>query len=88
MGSILTAYQNKTPLIITAGNQTRVMLLLEPWLTNIDPDLLPRPWVKWTYTGATGGHPRRAHARLCHCRASRRVVRFSSRYPSTTGTSR
>ncbi|MFT0859319.1 benzoylformate decarboxylase [Ancylobacter sp. G4_0304] len=49
MGTILTAYQNKTPLIITAGQQTRDMLLLEPLLTNIDAVNLPRPWVKWAY---------------------------------------
>ncbi len=36
MGCILTAYINKTPLIITAGQQTREMLLCEPFLTNID----------------------------------------------------
>ena len=49
MGCILTAYLNKTPLIITAGQQTREMLLGEPFLTNIDETLLPRPWVKWSY---------------------------------------
>ncbi len=49
MSNILTAFQNKTPLIITAGNQTRDMLLMEPWLTNVEPSLLPRPWVKWSY---------------------------------------
>ncbi|EKO37953.1 MAG: thiamine pyrophosphate-dependent enzyme, possible carboligase or decarboxylase [Solidesulfovibrio magneticus str. Maddingley MBC34] len=49
MGCILTAYLNKTPLIITAGQQTRDMLLGEPFLTNIDETLLPRPWVKWSY---------------------------------------
>jgi benzoylformate decarboxylase len=49
MGCILTAYQNKTPLILTAGQQTREMLLLEPLLTNIDAVTLPRPWVKWSY---------------------------------------
>lgn len=52
MGCILTAYQNKTPLIITAGQQHREMLLLEPLLTNIDATLLPRPWVKWSYQPA------------------------------------
>jgi benzoylformate decarboxylase len=30
MGNIMTAFQNKTPLVITAGQQTREMLLLEP----------------------------------------------------------
>lgn len=49
MSNILSAYMNKTPLIITAGNQTRDMLLLEPWLSNIEPQNLPRPWVKWSY---------------------------------------
>lgn len=49
MSNILTAYMNRTPLIITAGNQTRDMLLMEPWLTNIKPETLPEPWVKWSY---------------------------------------
>ncbi len=49
MGTLLTAFQNKTPLIITAGQQTREMLLMEPWLTNIEPNLMPKPWVKWAY---------------------------------------
>jgi len=49
MGCLLTAYQNKTPLIITAGQQTRAMLVLEPLLTNIEAINMPRPWVKWSY---------------------------------------
>jgi len=49
MSNILTAFQNRTPLIITAGNQTRDMLLMEAWLTNVEPALLPKPWVKWSY---------------------------------------
>ena len=49
MGALLTAYQNKTPLVITSGQQTREMLLLEPYLTNVDPTTLPRPLVKWAY---------------------------------------
>jgi benzoylformate decarboxylase len=52
MGTILTAFQNKTPLILTAGQQTREMLLIEPLLTNIDATVLPRPWVKWSYEPA------------------------------------
>jgi benzoylformate decarboxylase len=52
MGSVLTAFQNKTPLIITTGQQTREMVLLEPWLTNVDATMLPRPWVKWAYEPA------------------------------------
>ena len=52
MGCLLTAYQNKTPLIITAGQQTREMLLNEPLLTNIESINMPRPWVKWSYEPA------------------------------------
>ena len=55
MGNIMTAFQNKTPLIITAGQQTREMVLLEPWPTNVEATTLPRPWVKWAY------EPVRAH---------------------------
>ena len=46
MGNLATAFQNKTPLIVTAGQQTREMLLMEPWLTNVESTMLPRPWVK------------------------------------------
>jgi benzoylformate decarboxylase len=52
MCSIMTAFQNKTPLIITAGQQTREMILCEPLLTNRDETTLPRPWVKWAYQPA------------------------------------
>jgi benzoylformate decarboxylase len=41
MANLLTAFQNKTPLIVTAGQQTRQMLLMEPWLTNVEPTTLP-----------------------------------------------
>ena len=49
MGNLICAYYNKTPLIITAGQQTRDMLLLEPYLANVHPVETPRPWVKWSY---------------------------------------
>jgi len=49
MANLATAFQNKTPLIVTAGQQTREMLLMEPWLTNVESTMLPRPWVKWAY---------------------------------------
>lgn len=49
MGCILSSYVNKTPLIITAGQQTRDMLLCEPFLTNKQAENLPKPWVKWSY---------------------------------------
>jgi benzoylformate decarboxylase len=49
MANIMTAYQNKTPLIMIAGQQTREMVLCEPLLTNRDETMMPRPWVKWAY---------------------------------------
>ncbi len=49
MGNLATAFQIKTPLIVTACQQTREMLLMEPWLTNVEATMLPRPWVKWAY---------------------------------------
>jgi len=49
MGNIITAYLGKSPLLITAGQQTRDMLLCEPFLTNVAPETLPMPWVKWSY---------------------------------------
>lgn len=49
MGGLLTAAANHTPLIVTASQQTREMLLLEPWLTNPAPEALTRPWTKWAY---------------------------------------
>jgi benzoylformate decarboxylase len=49
MGSLVAAYRGNTPLIVTAGQQSREMVLCEPYLTNMDATLLPQPWVKWAY---------------------------------------
>jgi benzoylformate decarboxylase len=49
MGNLIAACLNKTPLIVNAGHQTGEMLLMEPWLTNLEATVLPRPWVKWPY---------------------------------------
>jgi benzoylformate decarboxylase len=52
MGNLMTAFQNKTPLIVTAGQQTREMILCDPFLANRDETTLPRPFVKWAYQPA------------------------------------
>jgi len=52
MGNLICAFYNKTPLIITAGQQTREMVLLEPYLTHVQAVETPRPWVKWSYEPA------------------------------------
>jgi len=49
VGNLICAYYNKTPLIVTAGQQTREMLLLEPYLANVHATETPKPWVKWSY---------------------------------------
>jgi benzoylformate decarboxylase len=49
MGNIMSAFLNKTPLIITAGQQTREMIICDPLLTNRDETTLPKPYVKWAY---------------------------------------
>lgn len=52
LGNIETAWYNRAPLIITAGQQTREMLLLEPYLTNLQPLAIAQPFVKWAYEPA------------------------------------
>jgi len=49
MGNLKTAYHNKTPLIITAGQQRRDMCVYEPGFFNKDARDLPKPYVKWSY---------------------------------------
>src|SRR6476469_10612928 len=49
MGSLVAAYKGNTPLIVTAGQQTREMVLCEPYLSNPDETVFPQPWVKWAY---------------------------------------
>jgi benzoylformate decarboxylase len=48
MGNIFTAYRNRTPLVITAGQQARAILPYEPFLASTSAAELPRPYVKWS----------------------------------------
>lgn len=49
MGNIMTAYLNKTPLILIAGQQTREMLIGDPFLANRGAETMVQPYVKWAY---------------------------------------
>src|SRR5947209_10712968 len=49
MGAIFNAQANKSPLLITAGNQTRSLMTLQANLTNRDAARMPHPLVKWSY---------------------------------------
>jgi benzoylformate decarboxylase len=46
-GALYNAFVNKTPLIVTAGNQRRFMQNQYCLLTNVDPTTVPKPFVKW-----------------------------------------
>jgi benzoylformate decarboxylase len=52
MGSIVNARDNRTPLVVTAGQQARPMMALSALLTNADATTLPKPAVKWSYEPA------------------------------------
>ena len=54
MGNIFTAYRNRTPLVITAGQQARSILPYEPFLFATQATKLPEPYVKWTNEPARG----------------------------------
>ena len=54
-GNLICAHYNKTPLIVTAGQQVRDMLLLEPYLANTRAVETPQPWVKWSYEPVRAG---------------------------------
>ena len=48
MGSLFTAFRNRTPLVITAGQQARAILPTEPFLFSQQAAELPKPYVKWS----------------------------------------
>ena len=52
MGNIFTAYRNRTPLVITAGQQARAILPYEPFLFATEATELPKPYVKWSHEPA------------------------------------
>jgi benzoylformate decarboxylase len=49
MGAIFNAQANKSPLLITAGQQVRAHITMQANLTNRDATRVPHPFVKWSY---------------------------------------
>jgi benzoylformate decarboxylase len=47
-GNLFTAFRNQTPLVITAGQQARSILLYEPFLYAEQAAEFPKPYVKWS----------------------------------------
>jgi benzoylformate decarboxylase len=48
MGNLFTAFKNRTPLIVTAGQQARAILPYDPFLASREATELPKPYVKWS----------------------------------------
>ena len=48
MGNIFTAHKNRTPMLITAGQQARSILPFDPFLFSGQATELPKPYVKWS----------------------------------------
>ena len=49
MGAIFNAQANKSPLLVTAGQQVRPQITLQANLTNRDAARVPQPFVKWSF---------------------------------------
>ncbi|ANJ58470.1 benzoylformate decarboxylase [Pseudomonas silesiensis] len=66
MGALSNAWNSHSPLIVTAGQQTRAMIGVEALLTNVDATNLPRPLVKWSYEPASAAEVPHAVSRAIH----------------------
>src|SRR5260370_27271379 len=69
MGALANAWNSHTPLIVTAGQQTRAMVGVEALLTNLDSTQLPRPLVKWSYEPSVAQDVPLAMSRALHIAA-------------------
>ena len=47
LGNLFTAWKNHTPIIVTAGQQARSLLQLDPFLFAQSATDFPKPYVKW-----------------------------------------
>ena len=66
LGNIFTAYRNQTPLVITAGQQARSLLPLQPFLYAERASEFPRPYVKFSVEPARAEDVPTAIARAYH----------------------
>lgn len=66
MGAMTNALSAHSPIVITAGQQVRTTIGLEPMLTNVDATALPRPLVKWSYEPASAEDVPRAVSQAIH----------------------
>jgi benzoylformate decarboxylase len=66
VGGIFNAQANKSPLVITAGQQVRPQIGIEANLTNRDAILGPQPYVKWSHEPARAADVPYAIGRAIH----------------------
>ena len=66
MGNIFTAHKNRTPLVITAGQQARSIMPFDPFLFSAQAAELPKPCVKWSIEPARAEDVSLAIARAYH----------------------
>jgi|HubBroStandDraft_6_1064221.scaffolds.fasta_scaffold18831_2 benzoylformate decarboxylase len=69
MGAIFNAQANKSPLVVTAGQQYRSLMTLQANLTNRDATRMPHPLVKWSYEPPCAQDVPHALARATHTAA-------------------
>jgi benzoylformate decarboxylase len=70
MGAIANAQANRSPVVVTAGQQVRAMMTMQALLTNADATALPRPLVKWSYEVPRAADVPAALARAYHLAAT------------------
>lgn len=63
LGNLFTAFKNQTPLVVTAGQQSRSILPFEPFLFAERATEFPRPFIKWAAEPARAADVPRAIAR-------------------------
>jgi benzoylformate decarboxylase len=66
MGAIFNAQANKSPLLVTAGQQVRAQITMQANLTNRDAARVPHPFVKWSFEAARAEDVPLALARGVH----------------------
>ena len=71
LGNIYNAYRNQTPLVISAGQQSRSLLPMNPFLGASDAASFPKPYVKWSLEPARGEDVPQAIAHAYHVATQR-----------------
>src|SRR5829696_5017274 len=66
MGAIFNAQANKSPLVVTAGQQVRAHITMQANLTNKDATRVVHPFVKWSFEPPRAQDVPHALARAIH----------------------